>query len=177
MIEVEAKAVVENLSEIKKKAAKIGKYIGHERKIDEYYTLENLSKYPEKSIRIRKKEDKYEVNFKRRLSYIEGVHAKKEVELEIQDISGFKALIKDFGFKLWLKKEKETYLYKIKKNFHIEINKVKNLGWFIEVEYLCRPREINKARDEVLKIAELLGIRKEDVIEEGYTKLLWRKLN
>ena len=177
MIEVEAKATIENLSEIKKKAAKIGKYIGHKRKTDEYYTLENLSKYPKKSIRIRKKKGKYEVNFKRKLSYIKGVHAKKEVELKIQDISGFKALIKDFGFKKWLGKEKETYLYKIKKNFNIEINKVKNLGWFLEIEYLCLPEEINKARNEVLKVAELLGVRKKDIIEKGYTKILWEKFN
>jgi len=32
----------------------------------------------------------------------------------------------------WLRKEKRCEIYTIKKNFHIELNHVKNLGWFVE---------------------------------------------
>ena len=175
MIEVEAKAKIKNLKNIRAKARMIGKYIGKEKKIDDYYTLERLKKYPQKSLRIRKINGFYQVNFKQRISYINGVYAKKETEFKISDINDFLALIEDFGFKKWLRKEKETELYKIKKNFHIELNKVNGLGFFAEVEYLCDKNDIEKARKEVLRAIKELGINKKELVKEGYTKMLWNK--
>jgi len=115
------------------------------------------------------------VNFKKRIFYDHGVHAKKETEFEVSDIHGFTRLINDFGFRKWLTKEKYTELYEIKKNFHIELNHVKNLGWYIEIEYLCKSKDILKAKKEVLNVLSKLHLHKRDIVKEGYTKLLWDK--
>jgi adenylate cyclase class 2 len=172
MIEVEAKVRVSDLKGVRKKISKIGKFIGKEKKVDDYYTLESLNKYPKKSLRIRKSKGFHVINFKRRISYERGVHAKHETEFKVTDIKGFLDLIDDFGFKKWLRKEKTTYLYGIGKKLNIELNEVGGLGWFLEVECLTE-KDIRKARKEVLGILKRLGISKKGIVKEGYTKMLW----
>ena len=51
---------------------------------DDYYSLEKR-KYPKKSLRVRDKGKRREVNFKQWRSYKNGVWAKKEVEFEVSD--------------------------------------------------------------------------------------------
>ena len=107
MIEVEAKIKISDPVPFRRIASQLGKFSGKEKKIDEYYTLEDLSKYPKKSLRVRRRKGVYEVNFKQRLSYIRGIHAKNEEEFKLRDITPFLDLIHDFGFKQWLRK---TYI-------------------------------------------------------------------
>lgn len=178
MMEVEAKAYIDDSKLFRGRASKIGKYTGKEEKIDDYYTLQRGKEYPHKSLRIRERKGFFEINFKRKVSYVKGVHAKRETEFRVSDIKGFLALIKEFGYVKWLTKWKESYIYEINKHFHIEINHVRNLGWFAEVEYLCREKsEIPFARKEVLRIMEKLGIDGKEIVRKGYTKLLWEKMH
>ena len=177
MIEVETKVLVRNPDFIRKRARVLGKFIGKEKKVDDYYTLEALDHYPQKSLRIRKIDGYYIVNFKQRLSYKKGVHAKNEVEFKVSNINDFLRLIEDFGFRKWLTKEKRCEVFEIRKNFHIELNRVKGLGWFVEIERLSDVRGIAKAREEVVGIIRELGFAKKDVVKSGYTKLLWDKRN
>jgi len=176
MIEVESKVKIKNPEAFRKKIRALAKYKGKVKKVDDYYTLEPKSHYPKKSLRIRKLNSHYQINFKQRELYLKGVHAKKETEFTASKIEDFLALIKDFGFRKWLTKEKITYLYQIKKNFHIELNNVKKLGWFLEIEYLTVPSKIKQARREILKVMEKLKISKKDAIKDGYTKMLWDAL-
>lgn len=173
MIEVETKVLVRNPDAVRNKIKKLGRYKGLDIKVDDYYTLEDLRHYPQKSLRIRKIDGYYIVNFKHALSYEKGVHAKKEVEFKVSNIKDFLVLISDFGFRKWLTKEKRCEIFEIKKNFHIELNNVRGLGWFVETEYLSDVKGIEKARNEVAKVMKELGFAKKDVVKHGYTKLLW----
>lgn len=178
MIEVESKVQIseKEIKEIRNEIRKIGKFEKKEEKIDDYYTLESLKSYPKKSLRIRKQGKGYTVNFKQSISYEKGVHAKKETEFHVDDINGFLALIRDFGFKMWLRKEKESEIYHVRENLHIEINHVKSLGWFLEIEALVKKKEeIKKSEKEIDKIRRLLGIHNKQIIKDGYTKQLWEK--
>ncbi len=175
MIEVEAKIKVSDPAVFRRRIKKIANFVNKEKKIDDYYTLESLKKYPLKSLRIRKKGNIHEINFKQRLSYANGVHAKNEKEFILKDVEPFLELIRDFGFKQWLRKEKSSETYEISKNFHIEINYVKHLGWFSEIEYLCEKKDIEMARKKVLEIINGLNISKKDIVKEGYTRMLWDK--
>lgn len=175
MIEIEVKVSVRNPNEARERALSLGKFVKKEKKIDDYYTLENLRSFPKKSLRIRKADGHYVINFKKPEGYKKGVWAKKEVEFQTTNIEDFLRLIGDFGFKKWVSKEKECESFEIRKNFHIELNNVKGLGWFIEIEYLAEPGEIEKARKEVYEVLKKLGYSKKDAIKEGYTKQLWDK--
>lgn len=178
MIEVESKFSVENAKIIREEIKKIEKFERIDLKVDDYYTLEDLNQRPQKSLRIRKINGFYIANFKHRLSYKNGVYAKKEVEFVIDNIESFLGLIKDFGFRKWLRKEKRCEIYGIKKNFQIELNHVKGLGWFIEIEYLVDSEsKIEKARREVVKVMKELGFDENDAVKEGYTRMLWDKMH
>ena len=72
-------------------------------------------------------------------------------------------------------KEKTSEVYEINKLFHIEINHVKKLGWFLEIEYLADKKGVEKARQRVLEVMKKLGIEKQKIIKDGYTKMLWDK--
>ena len=178
MIEVESKVFIENPAEIRRRAKTIGRYTGIELKVDDYYTIDNLRQYPRESIRVRKVNGFYITNFKKRLSYEDGVHAKDEIEHKVDNLEGFLNLMKDFGFKQWLRKEKKCEIYQIKHNFHVELNRVKGLGWFVEVEYMVRRKsQIKSARKQVVKVMKELGFKERDAIKSGYTKMLWEKKN
>lgn len=180
MIEVEAKIDIrkEDISKIKKRIISLAKYKEKEIKIDYYYAPLS-KKYPKKSIRLRILKNKtgkiYQMNTKHYISFKKGVYAKQEIEFPIETPKKFLWLMKELGMKRWIKKQKISYIYEIKKNFHIELNKVKKLGWFIEVEYLCNTSQIRDKRSDVLKIVKQLGFSENDLLEEGYTKMLWNK--
>jgi len=115
------------------------------------------------------------VNFKKRVSYVQGIYTKKETEFNLQDIKGFLAVLKEFGFRLWITKHKESEVYKYK-SASIELNHLRGLGWFVEVEILTVDN-VSEARKTILAIFKLLGINKKDIEKKGYTKLLWEKQN
>jgi adenylate cyclase class 2 len=174
MIEVEAKVKISNPDKARLQAKKLGKYIGKQTKADDYYSLETRG-YPKKSLRTRKLNGFYQVNFKHWLKNKSKIDTKKEVEFKVSNIEEFLELIHEFGFRKWISKHKTSEVYEIKKNFHIEINNVHKLGWFLEVEYLATKKEIEKARHEVMKVIREFGFDEKDIVKSGYTKLLWDK--
>jgi predicted adenylyl cyclase CyaB len=174
MIEVEAKVKVRDPGALRVKIRKIARYVGKEKKVDDYYTLEKIGRYPKKSLRVRHGKDYHVVNFKERISFKRGVHAKKEVEFKVSDLKGFYELLKNFGFRKWLRKEKDCEIYKIVKNFHIELNKIKGLGWYMEVEFLTTGN-IGQARHKIINALKKLGVQRVKIIKKGYTRELWEK--
>ena len=177
-MEVETKIPISDkeINGVRARIKEISKFIKQETKKDDYYSLEYFS-YPSRSLRIRDKGKIKEVNFKKKHSYINGVHAKKEVQFEILDTSGFFELIEDFGFRKWLHKEKETELYRTKNGVNIEINKVKGLGYFLELEVLCPLKSVASARKKVVAVRSALGFTEADSERRGYTKQLWALKN
>lgn len=174
--EVECKIKIDDADEIRKKINEIAKFAKNEKKVDDYYSLEYFN-YPDKSLRVRNKGKKREVNFKRRKSYVEGIHAKNEFQFGITDLKGFFELIEDFGFRKWMHKEKKTELYITKDGVNIELNHVDRLGWYIEIEILCDEEGIKNARKKIAAVRNKLGFGSRDSEKRGYTKMLWDAQN
>jgi adenylate cyclase class IV len=142
-IEVESKVRVRNVKDARRRIKKIAKFVEVENKIDDYYSLSE-GVYPKKSIRVRDKGQKREVNFKERMFFKDGIWAKKEVEL-----------------------------YRTREGVNIELNFVKKLGWFIEIEVLCKKKDIGKAMRKIGKVRERLGVKRAQIEKSGYTRFLW----
>ncbi len=175
MIEVESKIKISNPTSFRKTLSKLFTYKSKQTKIDDYYALGGRGNYAKRSLRVRHTGNgKYVVNFKQRISYLSGIHAKKEEEFQVTDIKHFIDLIQDFGFKKWLTKEKHSEVFQIRKDFTIELNQVKKLGWFAEIEYLVpKKKDVSKARKDILEVMKQLDIKKKDIVKSGYTKMLW----
>jgi adenylate cyclase, class 2 len=187
-LEVECKVKLENsqVNELRKRIEKIAKYKKGGIKKDDYFAIQEKG-YPKKAFRIRQMGEELEVCFKKwktNMWYPNALNpqvvVKQEFEFtlkgkeEAQDIL---ELFKDLGFKEWVKKIKknETYSYNKSKKLSIELNHVKNLGWFMEMEYLCQEPEAKKAIKLILSALKELKIDLNQIDNTGYTKMLWYK--
>jgi adenylate cyclase, class 2 len=184
-LEVETKIKIDDseVSKFRKKIKEIGVFEKKGRKDDDYFAIQkDPMYYPKKAFRIRAMKDHFEVNFKKHLKkhWTKDVVIKQEFEFELhgkEQVEDLLALFKDLGFSEWVKKIKwnETYQWKKDKKVSIELNKVKNLGYFIELEYLAKPSEMEKARNKLREVMKELEIRPEQIDNTGYTKMLWYK--
>src|SRR3989338_4074088 len=107
-LEVETKAKIRDVRELRKKIKKIARLKKKESRGDDYFALEQSS-YPRKAFRIRYNGKKYIINFKKRLRHLfsSDIVVKEEYEFEIgggKNLKYFLALIEDLGFKEWVKK-------------------------------------------------------------------------
>jgi adenylate cyclase len=82
-------------------------------------------------------------------------------------------LIKSLGIKTIV--EKVRVLYQIK-NTRIHLDKVKDLGCFIELETVVHDEsQMEKLRKENQEIRELLKIKSKDLVERSYSDILLEK--
>ena len=185
-VETKIKLPERDISNIRKKVKGIAIFDKKGKKSDDYFAIGNSikSKYPKKAFRIRKTKEGYEINFKKNKKNLcsKDIVVKREFEFKIRDneeLNDLLTLFTDLGFKRWIKKEKtnETYKYKKDPRASIEINKVKGLGGFIELEYLCKSKEVKKAKKVIRSILKDLKIKESQIDNTGYTKMLWEKKN
>ena len=182
-LEVETKIPIpkDKVAETRKKIKKIARFVKKESRGDNYFAIKKKS-YPKKAFRVRKKPDKFEVNFKKKKKslYSDDIVVKEEFEFILNnqdDVDDLLALFRDLGFEQWIKKRKtsESYTHKKDKRIIIELNKVAHLGYFIEIEYLCTKSEVPKAKKKIRQTLKQLGIKSNQVDNTGYTKMLWDK--
>jgi len=183
-LEVETKIrvadVVREIKDMRERIKRIAKLSKKTKKGDDYFAIRRKG-YPKKAFRIRLEKGKYVVNFKKWLKkyWSKDIVVKEEFEFELpkESLSHFLALLKDLGFEEWVKKRKisESYVYKKDKKVTIELNKVEHLGWFVEIEYLCQPKDMNKAKKKIRQVLKELGVKQDDIDNTGYTKMLWNK--
>jgi adenylate cyclase, class 2 len=185
-LEVETKVKIDDdkITEMREKIKQIANFSKKGKKEDDYFAIRRKikSRYPKKAFRIRATKNEFEVNFKKWLTryWTKDVVVKQEFEFNLKgkdQVQDLLALFKDLGFREWVKKVKfnETYQWKKDKKVSIELNKVKHLGWFLELEYLAKPSEIEKAREKIREVLRELEIHPEQIDNTGYTRMLWYK--
>src|SRR4030042_6371902 len=185
-LEVETKIILDDsqVEGLRNKIRKIAKFAKSGKKVDDYFARRRRIKrlYPNKAFRIRATKDEFEVNFKKHLKklWTKDIVVKQEFEFKLKgenEVKDLLALFKDLGFREWVQKTKwnETYSYNKDKRLSIEMNRVKHLGWFIEMEYLCERKDLEKAREKIREAMKILGIPPEQIDNTGYTKMLWYK--
>ncbi|MAH07099.1 class IV adenylate cyclase [Candidatus Pacearchaeota archaeon] len=182
-LEVETKVAIpkDEVTNLRDKIKKIAKFKKEGKKSDDYFAIQKKG-YPKKAFRIRKMKDTYEVTFKKWVKnyWTKQVVVKQEFEFKLkgkEEVNNLLALFKDLNFTEWVKKTKynETYNYKKDKRLNIEINNVKHLGYFMEIEYLATKSEIKTARNKIIKVLKELEIPNNWIDNTGYTKMLWYK--
>jgi predicted adenylyl cyclase CyaB len=182
-LEVETKVKLENkqVPALRKKIKEIAVFEKKGTKSDDYFAIQKKG-FPKKAFRFRSMGDKIEITFKKHLKklWTKEVVVKQEFEFNLEgkeNMFDLMALLKDFGFKEWVKKIKrnETYKHKKNKKISIEINFVKHLGYFMEIEYLCPESEVKKAIKAVTNTLKELEIDFNQIDNTGYTKMLWYK--
>ncbi len=177
-VETKIKINKKELPLLREKIEKIAAFSKREIKKDSYFAIKK-NNYPQKAFRIRLKGKDSVVNFKKlsKRYWKSGIVVKEEFEFKLINIENFLALMRDLGFEEWIKKTKisDSYLYKKDRRVVIEINKVENLGYFLEIEYLAEKHEIERAKRKIYLVLRELNIKSSYIDNTGYTKMLWGK--
>ena len=140
---------------------------GEFKKKDTYFH----SPVPHLTIRIRKVNKKNYFNIKYRSSK-EGIEINKEWEWELKRSLFFKNLLKKAGLNPYAVKFKKTHLFAWKK-INIELNWVKHLGYFLEVEKLVKTEKSTpKAIQELKDVFKDLGFDDRPFEKKPYLELL-----
>ena len=181
MYEVEVKAKLKNRQEVIKKLEDFGCKFGEElHQVDHIFIPENLVFPPPIGtavLRVRNQDEKYFLTLKISQS---GRQDSIERELQISDGKMMVEIIK------LLKYEEVTIVDKKRtktkyKDMVIELDEVKDLGEFIEVEKIVtneNPEERKNIQKELCDFLETLGVAKEDLLVNAkYDIMLWEKQN
>ena len=180
MFEIEMKAHLRDREGVRKRLEALATFVGKGRKRDRYYapaalSVEGIDWERNVSFRLRETEDRQIVTCKRKRRE-GGLEINDELEFTIDDPGAFDRFARCLGFLPLLTKEKHSETYR-KGAFTIELNEVKGLVWFIEIECLCDDAgAAERIRGEILDLFKHLGIAGEDIEPRYYVEMLRARL-
>jgi len=170
MIEVEAKVRLKkvDLDRLSKEVPTFAKPLGESLKVDRYY---GSGAY---DLRIREESGGSVLTFKAR-DRKQGIETNEEIEFPIEKPLVWDHFLRQNGFPLRAKKEKQSLAFGFKK-FTIELNTVKGLGAFLEIECLVKDEaQVPKARKELTDLFHKMGFSPKDFERKLYLELLAEK--
>src|SRR3989304_7200146 len=155
-IEIEIQVQIEKIKLLEDFLKKKGKFIGRWRQVDEYFTPSHrnfIKKRPTVEwLRLRNTDGKkYSINYKNWHHGQDGKsHHADEFETKIEEIEQLRNIFRVLDFKpiITVDKTRTVYIYK---NYEIVIDRVRNLGTFVEIEYKGRA----KAKDAEQVVEEM----------------------
>lgn len=174
-IETEVKAKVKDLAGLQRRLKKIGaKFIGQVHQIDTYYLISTKYRFTPGHPRLRIREDK--INKKNLWEYHEPIDrfCAKEYETQIADAAMAKFILEKLGY------EKEAVIDKIRHkyrlgNLNIDVDQVKGLGNFIEVEIMNGKK--TESLKKIFSFYDKLGVDKKDLVPDmRYLDMIWAKM-
>jgi len=163
-MEIEIKFRV-NLDEIRKRIEALGaEFVGEEIQEDLYFALPS-----KRLLRIRRIVNLNEVILGYKKIKDEKNEEFDEIEVKVEDFERMRTILNHLGFKedVWVKKHR--YVYKLG-DVTFELNQVEKLGDFLDIEIIAD--NVQEAKDKIWKIAEALGLSKEDVEPRLYQEML-----
>lgn len=148
---------------------------------DVYYCPENTKGYTHYRFRLRESKGKAWVTAKEDLGSGNS-QVSREHEFEVSSKKEFHAFVTLFGFKVLIEKKKtgKKYLVKSALDFpakaSVELVHIEGLGDFVEVELMVEEEQVERAKEEIKRMLEGLGVRQEAIEQRPYTQMLYEKL-
>ena len=141
---------------------------------DEYYTPEyrdfTREKYPFEWLSVRERGGKNILNYKH--YYPEGAEKHEwcdEFEVTLDSSEKMKKIFKRLNIKSFAMINKTRYTYIYKDKYEIALDKVKDLGYFVEIEVKKLEWDYKTERKEIYRIAEEeLGLDLSNIELRGY---------
>jgi adenylate cyclase class 2 len=183
MTEIELKAHAENPEQLKARLEALAEYTGAFEKEDAYWFPKNPgSPVPSSGIRVRRERDKAPGGEASTAVYVtyktkevrDGIEINDEREFGVSRAEEFEGLIGLLGLEKGFAKKKEGHAYRHGR-INAELCRVEGLGWFIELEILSGKKDgetLHKAREELLRFLEELGIGEKALESRYYSEML-----
>jgi len=182
-IEVEIKIAIDNFEEIKAKVSSIGKLIKLIHQIDEYYVPSHRDFFAQKPhptewLRIRTNPDKIIFEYDKSINKKANGEQEctEEYETEILNADEFRKILKFLDFKYVVTVDKQREYWDCG-DLEIALDKIKDLGDFIEVEAKGSFKNNVDAKNACVKFLEDIGIKDVESlkINRGYAGLILDK--
>jgi len=174
-MEIELRARVQNLSLLEEKIKSlegVEEKKSEERQTDIYMKHEN-DETRKMIIRIRKKYNKEQaiLTFKGSAPKNQEDIAWEDFDTAIENPDNLERLLINNGYTYvcLIDKVRQSFQYK---EFEINIDNVRDLGIFIEIEKNANENEIQNVKNEITNLLNQLGIQNDDLITKGYVPLM-----
>ncbi|MFQ5974745.1 MAG: class IV adenylate cyclase [Candidatus Hydrothermarchaeales archaeon] len=171
VLEIEAKARVENLEKIAETVRGLGgRYEKEEIQVDTYFNhpLKDFAETDE-ALRIRRVDNGCFITYKGpKLDDL--TKTREEIEVKVEDFEGIKEILNRLGFLEVLTVEKRRRYFGLG-GFTVMLDDVKDLGSFVEIEKLGEDYDPL----EVVNFIKTLGINEGDIERRSYLGLILEK--
>jgi len=177
-IEIERKAWARDLEKLEREVRRIARGGKSGRKADFYYAPAGDPDPIRNCFRIRLAGGKAWVTFKDK-KILRRSEINRETEIPIRNPFLWARLFESIGFRMFIRKEKHSRVYRHRQDpeITIELNRVFDLGNFIEVEILRREkREAPEALRKIGEVFRELGIGSREVEPRLYIEILRKRL-
>ncbi len=167
MENIEIKARIDNLDDVRKRVLKIKhEFLGCDNQIDTYFkTTRGRMKLRESSL-----SGPYLILYLR--NDLRGPKSSIYQTLAVENAQGVKNLLGQMlGIHTVVKKEREIYIYE---NVRIHLDRVSNLGTFLEFEAVLNDEYHDRTAEKkkVHQLMEALGITEENLVSTSYENLI-----
>jgi len=198
LVEIELKAWLDNHEEVRKRLFVLGHYMRSFEKTDTYWLpiqdgVPGVS-IPHSGLRIRRERsvDDGDIEHKSVLVTIKqrklsgNIEVNDEREFTVSDADLFEELLCNLGLFKAIYKKKSGWEWKVpsetegRQSISAEVSMVKDLGWFLELEFLANDdseRLVEEIRAEFASLLAKLEIPEEKIEVRSYTTLLRERWN
>lgn len=181
-VEIEIKTPVDKraFGKIKQYLKANAKLVGVSREVDKYYNSPHRDflklKHPEEYLRIRIKDSGGAITYKRVYFNDKGwkTHA-DEYESCIDDTGQLEKIFSVLNFDNFLTIDKRREHYDFKDMFEIDLDEVKELGCFVEIEAMKDFGGKETTYNEVANFAQKLGLNPKNQDNDGYVLMMMKK--
>src|SRR5208337_4305474 len=142
------------------------RFIGTDHQIDTYFRV------PGGRLKVREGRLENALIFYRRSNVRRARQAAVEMMLLSRRNSLRSILARALGTLAVVDKRREIYFVK---NVKIHLDRVRQLGKFVEVEAISHPGEVKKIRSQARQFQKLFGITAKDIVAESYSDLILAK--
>lgn len=173
-MEIELRAKVTSPKILEEKLKQLSNLIekkGGERQVDIYFKHEG-EENEKMVIRIRKDytNNKAILTFKSKSKHSDDI-AWADFDTQIEDPDRLENLLISSGYVYFclIDKIRQSFTYK---EFEINIDNIRDLGLFIEIEKNGEENKVENIRQEIIELLNLLGIGENSIISQGYVQLV-----
>jgi predicted adenylyl cyclase CyaB len=180
-IEIKIKISDETANCCKNFLAHNARFVNSSQEVDQYLGPSHRNflapEFPYEWLRLRLKNNKVVLNYKH--WYPENAEVSThcdEFETEIQNSDSLLKIFKALDITPLIIVDKVREKYNYKDEFDISIDFIKELGYFIEIEYIGKSNVIEEANKLVLEIAKTLNLDLSQRDNRGYPYLMLEKV-
>lgn len=180
--EVEIKVPVGKVTfqKVEKRLREICKFIGKSNQKDTYYTPQHRNflkpKVPCEWLSLRSRDGKTILNYKYWYEDRNGVHTHcDEYESVVERVDRLEKIFKALDVKVVVKVNKVRNKFLFKDELEIALDRVKELGYFVEIESLKDFGGVLETRKKVIGFAHFLGLDTSKDVPGGYAFALLKK--